>query len=130
MDFRVLVCGGRDYSDRHQVWAVLDELWAKHGDLVIIHGAARGADSLADEWAKENNQKIHMFPAQWKAYGRSAGPKRNQEMLDKGQPQYFVAFPGGKGTADMVRRCRKAGISGIEMKTTEDKDEEAQQNSA
>ena len=49
-------------------------------------------------------------PADWKRYGRGAGPARNQAMLVEFNPQLLVAFPGGKGTADMVRRAQKAGV--------------------
>lgn len=46
---------------------------------------------------------------------RSAGPKRNQRMLDKGKPDLVLAFPGGDGTADMVRKAKSAGVPIIEV---------------
>ena len=55
---------------------------------------------------------IELFPADWKVRGRAAGHIRNQQMLDEGRPHLVVAFPGGRGTADMVRRARAAGIEG------------------
>lgn len=51
-----------------------------------------------------------MYPANWLKYGRMAGAMRNQQMLDEEEVDLVVAFPGGKGTADMVRRARAAGI--------------------
>ena len=45
--------------------------------------------------------------------GRKAGPIRNQQMLDEGRPSLVVAFPGGRGMADMVRRARNAGVEAI-----------------
>jgi hypothetical protein len=48
--------------------------------------------------------------ADWEKLGRSAGPIRNQAMLDEGRPDLVVAFPGHHGTADMVRRARAAGV--------------------
>ena len=113
---RVLVCGGRDYSDRERVWRTLDELLIPDDDMLpvgantLIHGGARGADLLADAWAVANWVDIDMYPADWKAYGKAAGAIRNQQMLDRGSPDLVVAFPGGRGTADMVRRARKAGV--------------------
>ena len=82
---------------------------------VIIHGAAKGADSLASEWAALNEVKEEVFPADWKTHGRAAGPIRNQQMLDEGKPDLVIAFPGGRGTADMVKRARKAGIEVMEV---------------
>ena len=107
---RVLVTGGRDYRDSGAVHAALDRV---HREVVIdavIHGAGRGADTLADTWAALRGVPAHAFPAQWRAYGRGAGPIRNQRMLDDGKPGLVVAFPGGRGTADMVRRARRAGV--------------------
>ncbi len=105
---RVLVCGGRDYDDEARVFAVLDEI----KPTFIIEGGARGADSLARRWSLRNlSANNHLaIKAQWDVNGKAAGPIRNQKMLDKGKPDLVVAFPGGNGTADMVRRARRAGI--------------------
>ena len=78
---RVLVCGGRDYTDRGAVFAALDELHAREPIALLIHGAARGADSLGGEWAAARGVPVQAFPADWKKHGRAAGPKRNQQML-------------------------------------------------
>ena len=109
--FRLLVCGGRDYADRERVWSVLDRVNAKRPLGVVIHGAARGADTLAGEWAEEREVEVWRFPAKWGEDGRGAGHKRNQAMLDVGKPEGVVAFPGGAGTADMVKRAEAAGVT-------------------
>lgn len=103
---RVLVCGGRDYCDVTRGYEVLDRLDVK----TIISGAARGADQIGEMWAGERRIPVERFPADWIAYGRAAGPVRNQRMLDEGEPDLVVAFPGGSGTADMVKRARVAGV--------------------
>lgn len=107
---RVLVFGGRDYADRACVWFDLDRLLAKSGAVVIITGAASGADTLAWEWAVDRDQFWVLHPADWDAHGRSAGPKRNAAMLAQWQPHRYVAFAGGNGTRDMDSRCLKAGV--------------------
>jgi len=110
---RLLVCGGREYSDRDRVFAVLSEL----NPAIIIHGAARGADSLADEWARSlGSVGIKSFPADWATNGKSAGPMRNAKMLHEGHPSLVVAFPGGRGTDDMVRRSLAAGVTVLRIK--------------
>lgn len=111
---RVLVCGGRDFDD----WKVLSRSLAKicgvfrgpNPDIVIIQGEAIGADFLAKVYAKYVGFSYESYPADWKKHGREAGPIRNQQMLDEGKPDIVVAFPGGNGTADMVRRAKKAGV--------------------
>jgi hypothetical protein len=112
---RVLVCGGRDFADRQLAIDTLDSLDAERGIGRIIHGAARGADTLADEWAAARGVPVERFHADWRAHGKAAGPLRNQRMLDEGRPGLVVAFPGGRGTADMVRRARAAGVEVIEV---------------
>jgi len=76
----------------------------------IIAGGARGADTMAKHLAHAWNVPFRMFKADWNKHGKAAGPLRNQRMLDEGKPDLVVAFPGGRGTADMVRRARAAGI--------------------
>jgi YspA, cpYpsA-related SLOG family len=117
---RVLVCGGRDYFDRDHIHNTLCNLNATRGPITcVIHGAATGADDECMIWAQmmASVQKIvHApFPADWHAYGRSAGPRRNQRMIDEGKPDLVVAFPGGRGTADMVKRAKDAKIEVVEI---------------
>lgn len=124
---RILVCGGRYYNDYKKVCEVLGDLCNKHSthynpsdnwlpsDIVIIHGGATGADALADSFAITHWCQLREFHADWKLHGKAAGPLRNQRMLDEGKPDLVVAFPGGDGTADMVRRARLAGVKVIEI---------------
>jgi len=117
---RILVCGGRNLDDYDLVRRTLESLfppatddmatWLPPADTVIIHGGAAGADDLADQWAVVNWVSVEEFKADWKLHGRAAGPIRNQRMLDEGKPDLVVAFPGGRGTADMVRRAKAAGV--------------------
>lgn len=101
----VLVCGGRNFND----WPLLQHTLDKIQPATIIHGAARGADSLAGVYAKKKGIPCRAFPADWNKYGRSAGFRRNEEMLTKANPDLVVAFPGGNGTAHMVRTARERG---------------------
>ena len=108
---KLLVCGGREFTDRDFVFATLDRVDARRQVFLLIHGAARGADTLAEEWAKARGVSYAPNPARWAELGRRAGPIRNQEMLDLWAPDGVVAFPGGAGTADMVARARAAGVT-------------------
>jgi hypothetical protein len=107
---RVLVCGGRDYSAAGDFKKWMDALHKLHPFTTVIHGAATGADSLADRWARRNDIEIKAFPALWKKHGKSAGPIRNAQMLDEGKPDYVLAFPGGPGTANMIKQAKQRGI--------------------
>lgn len=111
---RVLICGGRDYSDRALFERVMEPY--RSTATTIIHGACpTGADAMADDWPNAYGQHTERYPADWRTNGSAAGPIRNQRMLDDGQPDLVIAFPGGRGTADMVRRAKAAGVQVIEV---------------
>jgi hypothetical protein len=93
----------------------LNRLHQERGITLVIAGGARGADAMAEWWAKAAGVPRDVYQADWTGLGRKAGPIRNQRMLDEGKPDLVVAFPGGRGTADMVRRCREAGVEIIEV---------------
>ena len=108
---RVLVCGGRDYKGVQFLRDTLDEVHAVYGISTIIHGAARGADQLAGIWAYDKGIPEIARPANWNGPdGKAAGFVRNQAMLDELRPDLVIAFPGGNGTKDMIRRALKAGV--------------------
>lgn len=112
---RVLVCGGRDYRDQARVFAVLDKLHNEAGISCIIQGGAKGADRLASMWADRARVDDELYEADWENQGSFAGPARNKRMLEEGRPDLVVAFPGGRGTADMVRKARRAGVEVVEI---------------
>lgn len=105
---RVLITGGRDFDDETLLNETLDRLHAKTPITCVIHGAAKGADRLAGQWAQANSVEEIVCPADWRRHGRGAGPVRNKLMLEEHNPDLIVAFPGGKGTANMVQPAEKA----------------------
>lgn len=124
---RVLVCGSRTWESWIEFLLGMQEHVAKRSafysetdnwlpsDIHIISGGARGVDTMAIDWAVINYCPFTEYKADWKLYGERAGPIRNQQMLDEGKPDLVVAFRKGKskGTTDMIRRARKAGIETI-----------------
>lgn len=108
---RVLVCGGRDYDDYSFMAATLDSLGEEfQGIECVIHGGARGADAKAGLWASMHGICEIIVPSNWDFYGKRAGPLRNGWMLRFCAPDVVVAFPGGRGTSDMVAQAQAAGI--------------------
>ncbi len=115
-----LICGGRDFTDKEMFNSAMSDLVHLRGmPSVVVQGGAKGADTLARSWAQQHALKIVTEKAKWNVFGNSAGPIRNQVMLDKYSPDFVIAFPGGRGTADMVRRSREAGIDVAEIKIGE-----------
>lgn len=103
------MCGGRDFADFNALSNVLDEIHAKTPIDLLIHGGARGADTMAGMWAAKHDVPCLRHPAEWGKDKRAAGVIRNIKML-RYKPQTCVAFPGGVSTADMVARSRAAGM--------------------
>lgn len=112
----VLVCGGRDYSDRERLATELLKLHAATPIKTLVNGGAKGADALAASWALFHGIQVKTFHADWNTHGRAAGPIRNQKMLDVAMPDLVIAFPGGRGTADMVGRAKKQGFEVREIR--------------
>lgn len=103
---KVLVAGGRDFSDSNFMFRFLGEFHTKTPISLIIEGGARGADRLARKWAEQNKIPVVTFPADWPAYGAGAGPRRNLQMFREGQPDVVVAFPGERGTRNMIQQAK------------------------
>ncbi len=94
----VIITGGRDYDDFAMVEDVLNFINPEK----VIQGGAKGADKLAADWALRNDKTLMTYEANWDDYGRSAGPRRNREMLNSNNSAIVIAFKGGIGTADCV----------------------------
>ncbi len=102
---RVVVAGCRDFNDYEQaknfINMCIDDIRKKY-TLVFVSGGCRGADSLGERYATENGFKIEKYPADWKTYGRGAGPKRNKQMAEISD--YVICFwdEKSKGTKSMI----------------------------
>lgn len=123
---RVVVFGGRNYSDRRCLYAVLDAAHARRKITCIIEGEMSGADRLARQWAEDRGVAVDPYPADWdnisrpgavvrrnscgKLYDAAAGPFRNERMLREGRPNAAIGFPGGDGSRDMSKRCLDYGL--------------------
>jgi|SRR6266536_346003 len=113
--YRVLICGSRDWTDKYAISCVLNGYRSDEIGITVINGGARGADSIAKWWADVNQEPRETYPADWKQHGKAAGLIRNQRMLEEGKPDVVWAFvtkplEESRGTHDMVRRAKAAGI--------------------
>ena len=111
---RVLICGGRDFSDRDYLFESLDSFLLNYDAIEIVSGHANGADKLGEEYAMLHGYSLKVFKAEWSKYGRAAGPVRNKQMLQyilEANP-VIIAFWDRKsrGTKNMIDQGRKAGV--------------------
>jgi hypothetical protein len=115
---RLLVCGSRTWTDGALLAHAVEQVVAEHGQdragVVLIEGDARGADRLAGTLAEARGWGLEVYPADWQRHGRTAGMRRNALMLRQGRPERVIACTDdlavSRGTADMIRRARSAGI--------------------
>ena len=110
MQMKILVCGSRDW---HEFGFILLQLKRLPKDTIIINGACKGADKLSTKAAQTLGLQVKEYPAEWDKYGKSAGPKRNSQMLLE-NPDEVWAFHydlyNSKGTLDMVKKAQAKNI--------------------
>lgn len=120
--FRLLVAGGREFYNYHYIeevltdWYVNDfseslETWEDSEEgITLVHGDSSGVDKLAAMWAIYNKFIVEPHVANWKKFGKAAGPIRNKEMANSGL-NYAIIFPGGVGTNDMINQLVVADVN-------------------
>ena len=109
---RILVTGSRDWDDISQIFNILNHLMKRWGtNLIIVHGGARGADTMAGQWAGVQFLQEEVHPADWDKYGKRAGFVRNAEMVALGA-DICVAFikNNSKGATICADLAEKSGI--------------------
>lgn len=131
----ILVCGGRSYclvprhvepglrskaedvasAERDRLVMILDAAVERLGMTRLVAGDATGADNFAISWAKARDVECKVYPADWDEHGPKAGPLRNRQMLEQELPSAVIAFPGSKGTRDMVTQAERAGVRVIKV---------------
>ena len=107
---RVVIAGCRDYNNYDEAKAYIDFCLSnirKENNIVIVSGCASGADAIGERYAKENGFKVEKYPADWKTYGRSAGPRRNKQMAEVSD--YVICFwdEKSRGTKSMLDFARE-----------------------
>jgi hypothetical protein len=111
---KILICGSRTWTDYAQVLEALRDLTqARMAPPIVIHGAARGADLLGARAAGALGLPVEAYPADWNRYGRSAGYRRNEQMvtmLDPTTDQVLAFSHGSRGTQHTIDLARARGI--------------------
>lgn len=93
-----------------QLKTELDHFVSQYTNMIIISGGARGADTLAREYARERNLPFEEYPAKWEIYGKSAGYKRNAEMVKEADALIAIWDGESKGTQHSIQLAEKKAI--------------------
>lgn len=111
--FRIIIAGGRDFYNYELLKAkcnsILSSKAATHR-IIVVSGAAKGADSLGEQYAREKGYTVEQYPADWNTHGRAAGPIRNAQMANSADA--LIAFWDGqsRGTQSMINIARAKGL--------------------
>lgn len=108
MALKICVTGGRDFNDKDFIVKTLSKFVGQN--IILAHGGASGVDEISAEFACQQGWPVIEYKADWKKYGNSAGPIRNEEMLFKFKPHMLIAFPGGKGTLNCINNAKSKEI--------------------
>nr|QBK89510.1 MAG: DNA recombination-mediator protein A [Pithovirus LCPAC001] len=85
-------------------------MWIKSNfyPKLIISGGAKGVDTLAQKYAQDNNIEMKIHHAEWNKYGKSAGPIRNQLIVN--DITHLLALPvkNSVGTYSTINKAKKS----------------------
>lgn len=111
--FRVIIAGGRDFYNYELLKAKCDSILSSKAAtrrIIVVSGAAKGADKLGEEYAHEHGYTVEQYPADWNTHGKAAGPIRNAQMANSADA--LIAFWDGqsRGTQSMINIARAKGL--------------------
>ena len=105
---KVIIAGGRTITDYNLVLSAIRE--SEYYITEIVSGMAPGVDTLAIQYSQENNLPMAEFHADWKKYGKSAGPIRNRQMADYAHALIAIWDGESRGTKNMIEEATKRNL--------------------
>jgi hypothetical protein len=107
---KVALTGGLDFNDHRLIWAKLDQVYAKHPDMVLMHGGSpKGVERIAARWADHRKVPQIAFKPDWTRHAKAAPFKRNDAMLET-LPIGVMVFPGTGIQENLADKAKKFGI--------------------
>lgn len=107
---KVALTGGAAFNDHQLIWAKLDQVQARHPDMVLLHGGSdRGAELIAAKWAETRKVPQIAFKPDWTRHAKAAPFKRNDAMLEV-LPIGVIVLPGSGIQDNLADKARLLGI--------------------
>lgn len=109
--FKVIIAGTRTFKDYDLLCSYADYMLSQVEEPIeIVSGHAKGADTLGERYAQERGYKLTLFPAEWKQFGKSAGPRRNLQMAEYANALLAYWDGESKGTKNMIELAKEKGL--------------------
>ncbi|OBS09161.1 hypothetical protein Thpro_021489 [Acidihalobacter prosperus] len=110
------MAGGAADNAHSRVYHALYTVHERWPIACVIHAGRSEVDRLAQAWAEQQGIATEVFAADWRRRGFAAGPDCHRRMFELGRPDFLVAFPGGRGTPDLVERARTQGLPVLDLR--------------
>lgn len=106
MTERMMITGSRKITDEDYIFECLNSIYKRRKFNLLIHGGARGVDTIAEKWAKKKGIPILKFTPDWSLYGISAAIRRNTVMADQCDFGVAIWDSSSKGTVDAMQKLK------------------------
>ena len=110
---KVIIAGSRSFVDYEKLRSVCDSILPNQYSeprISILSGTSSGSDSLGERYANERGFALNRYPANWKQYGRAAGPIRNRQMVEDADAAIVFWDGQSRGTKNLIEEAKKQGL--------------------
>lgn len=106
---RIVIGGYRNFNNYDVFKDFVDSCIGKETEITILSGHCKGADLMAERYAKEKGFALEIYPADWQKYGRAAGPIRNKQMVENADTVIAFVSESASGTKNLIGNAKKLG---------------------
>ena len=110
---KVIIAGSRSFADYEKLKSVCDSILPNQYSeprISILSGTSSGSDSLGERYANERGYTLNRYPADWKQYGKAAGPIRNRQMVEDADAAIVFWDGQSRGTKNLIEEAKKQGL--------------------
>lgn len=111
MKVKLAIVGSRGFQDYDALVEFIDRIIKENDYEVteVISGGAKGADRLGELWARTRGYPIIIYQAEWDKYGKSAGFRRNYDIIQRCDIVFAFWDGESKGTKHDLELAEKFG---------------------
>lgn len=108
---KIAIVGSRSFNDYEKLKNYINDIVDMEGWIIdcIVSGGAKGSDTLGERYADEYGYNKLIFPAEWEKYGKSAGFKRNVDIIDNCDVCFAFWDGESHGTKHDIDLCKEKG---------------------